>query len=75
VKVLMQNCVTGRFLGKDDEWHESAGRAQDFGTGASAIAYYVAHRVPDAQIVLYFGADPHLNIRLPMSRSCQQTRT
>ena len=72
MKVLMQNCVTGHFLGKDDEWHESSDKAQDFGTSASAIAYYVRHRVPDAQIVLRFERTARYDIELPMSESCHK---
>ena len=71
MKVLMQNCVTGRFLGKGGVWHESADKARDFGSNRNAIDYYVAHRLPDVQIVMHFEPDPRLSITLPLSDSCR----
>ena len=75
MKVLMQNCVTGRFLGKGGGWHESADKARDFGSNRNAIDYYVAHRLPDVQIVMHFDADPGLDIALPLSERCQDGHT
>ena len=74
MKVLMQNCVTGRFLGKGDMWYLNANEAMDFGASKNAIAYYISHRSQDAQIVLHFDGDPRLDIQLPLSSTCRDTQ-
>ena len=76
MKVLIQNCVTKRFLGKGDEvWHESADQARDFGSSPNAVAYYVSHRgLKDVQVVLHFDYDPRLNIQLSLSESCRNEK-
>ena len=72
MKVLIQNCVTKRFLGGGNTWHESADQARDFGSSPNAVAYYVSHRgLKDVQVVLHFDYDPRLNIHLSLSESCR----
>ena len=70
MKVLMQNCVSGRFLGKGDVWHESVDKARDFGSSPIAVAYYVSNpQLKDVQVVLHFDYDPRLNIQLSLSET------
>ena len=69
MKILMQNCVTGRFLGEGDVWRESPDKARDFGSNKKAIDYYVSNQLEDVQIVMYFEPDPRLSITLPLSDS------
>ena len=65
MKVLMQNCVTRRFLGE--------GNARDFGSSPNAVAYYVSNpQLNDVQIVLHFDYDPRLNIKLTLSHMLQR---
>jgi len=69
MKVLIQNCVTRRFLGERGAWHRSAAKAKDFKAGTEAIDYYVTHGLEDVQIVLHFDFAPRLNIELPLTNS------
>ena len=71
MKVLMQNCVTRRFLGKGDVWYESPNKARDFETSGRAIAYYLSRQLKDAQIVLHFDRTPRYDIELPLSGACE----
>ena len=72
MKVLIQNCLTHRFLGKGDKWYKSPDKARDFGSGEKAIAHYIKHRLKDAQIVLHFHRTPGQDIDLPLSETCKK---
>jgi len=57
---IVPDCVTGRFLGKGDLWHERPDKARDFGSNKKAIDYYVSNQLEDVQIVMHFEPDPDL---------------
>ena len=72
MKVLIQSCVTRRFLGEGDVWQESPREGKDFGSGPNAIAYFTSHPgLRDVQIVLHFEYDSDLDIELRVSRKSQ----
>ena len=74
MRVFIQNCVTGQFLGVGGVWRRSVDGAKDFKGSFEAINYCTNRRLEDAQIVLHFDYDPRLDIELPFSDSCHNKR-
>ena len=66
MKVLMQNRITRRFLGKDAVWQRSTAKARNFGSSEKAIAYFRSHRLKNVQIVLRFEVVRY-DIELPLT--------
>lgn len=69
MKVVLQNCVTGRFLGNKHRWLVTDADAMTFPDTASAIHYVIRHGLPDCEAVLKFGS-PEYDIQVPISKSC-----
>ena len=65
MKVLIQNCVTKRYLctGRKDHWCDDTAKAKDFGNGVVAIDYVIKQNLSECQVVLSFG-NPELDIVL-----------
>jgi len=71
MKVVIQNCVTRRYLSDGDDWCEDTANAKDFGSGIVAIDYAIKRSLPDCQVVLSFN-DPKLDVQIPFTESCKK---
>ena len=72
MRVLVQNCVTRKFLGEGCIWLNSQAEAKAFRTGADAVDFCFTHDLEDVQVVLHFDSAAHLDIQLPQIGSGRQ---
>jgi hypothetical protein len=69
MKIVVQNHRTKCYLCDDDVWCENATRAKAFASSIVALRHCVDQRMPDTQIVVFFG-----DRRPPLVVPCEEVR-
>jgi len=72
MRVLVQNCVTRKFLGEGGIWLNGQSEAKAFRTGVEAVDFCFTNALEDVQVVLHFDYAAHQNIELPLNKPCRQ---
>ena len=72
MRVLVQNCVTRKFLGEGFVWLNSQAEAKAFRTGVDAVDFCFANDLDDVQVVLHFDFAAHQNIEFPLNKPRRQ---
>ena len=71
MRVLVQNCVTRKFLGEGCMWLSSQAEAKAFQTSVEAVDFCFSNKLDDVQVVLHFDFATHQNIELPLNQPCR----
>jgi len=72
MRILVQDCVTRRFLGEGSLWGSSAAEARNFRTSGEASDFCFSSDLKDVQVVLHFDFAVHQNIELPLGKPSRQ---
>ena len=72
MRVLVQNCITRKFLGEDGLWLNNQAEAKVFRAGLEALDFCFANKLDDVQVVMHFDSATHQNIELPLLKPCRQ---
>ena len=66
MKIVLQNCLTGRFLCGDGDWSEDISAAREFPHSCDAAKYVGVKKLKSVQVVLVF-PDRKLDVVLSFS--------
>lgn len=72
MRILIQNCKTGRFLTSNGGWCEDPAEARNFPSSGQAVNFCMAADCEDVQVILKFSRS-ELDVKLPLSASCKES--
>lgn len=67
MRVMLQNRDSLLYMQRPDKWTADANQATKFEHIRSALEFAVAAKLPNLDVVLFFGDDRHYSVRVPAS--------